>query len=52
MSKKTHVKFKLQGDMIALGFQAFKQVLPAITKYKVKTENNQFILGKWHNAKK
>jgi hypothetical protein len=52
MKRKQHIKFKLQADMIQTGFQAFKEVLPAITKYKLKTKTNEFILGKWHNAKK
>ena len=44
--------FKLQGDVIALSFAAFKDVLPALTKYtKIKTKHNEVILGKWQKKK-
>jgi len=39
--------FKLFGELIAVGFSAFKDVLPLITKYKDKTNYNEIILGKW-----
>jgi len=41
------IEFKLMGDVIAVGFSAFKDVLPLITKYKDKTDFNEIILGKW-----
>ena len=45
--------FKIQADVIALSFAAFKDVLPAITKYtKVKTKHNDVILGKWQKKRK
>jgi|TARA_R100001440_G_scaffold2172_2_gene6537 hypothetical protein len=39
--------FKLFGELIVVGFSAFKDVLPLITKYKDKTNYNEIILGKW-----
>jgi hypothetical protein len=45
------IEFKLMGDVIAVGFSAFKDVLPLITKYKDKTDYNEIILGKWHKKK-
>jgi hypothetical protein len=45
------IEFKLMGDVIAVGFSAFKDVLPLITKYKDKTDFNEIILGKWHKKK-
>jgi hypothetical protein len=41
------IELKLMGDVIAVGFSAFKDVLPMITKYKDKTDFNEIILGKW-----
>ena len=41
------IELKLMGDVIAVGFSAFKDVLPMITKYKDKTDYNEIILGKW-----
>ena len=46
------IEFKLMGDVIAVGFSAFKDVLPLITKYKDKTDYNEIILGKWQYKKK
>ena len=46
------LKFKLLGDVITVGFSAFKDVLPLITKYKDKTNTNEIILGKWQHKKK
>ena len=43
--------FKLKGDMLAVAYGAFKDVLPAITRYKTKTSNNEVILGKWAGKK-
>jgi len=46
--KKLTTAVKLQGDIINIAFGALKDTLPAITSYnKVKTDNNQMILGKW-----
>jgi len=45
------IEFKLMGDVIAVGFSVFKDVLPLITKYKDKTDYNEIILGKWHKKK-
>ena len=46
--KKLSIGIKVRGDMIAVAFSALKEVLPTIAKYdKVKTENNDVILGKW-----
>ena len=45
------IEFKLMGDVIAVGFSAFKDVLPLITKYKDRTDFNEIILGKWHKKK-
>ena len=45
------IEFKLMGNVIAVGFSAFKDVLPLITKYKDKTDYNEIILGKWHKKK-
>jgi hypothetical protein len=46
------IEIKLMGDVIAVGFSAFKDVLPLITKYKDKTDFNEIILGKWQTKKK
>lgn len=46
------IELKLMGDVIAVGFSAFKDVLPLITKYKDKTDFNEIILGKWQTKKK
>jgi len=46
------IELKLMGDVIAVGFSAFKDVLPMITKYKDKTNYNEIILGKWQIKKK
>ncbi len=46
------IELKLMGDVIAVGFSAFKDVLPLITKYKDKTDYNEIILGKWQTKKK
>ena len=46
------IEFKLMGDVIAVGFSAFKDVLPLITKYKDRTDFNEIILGKWQTKKK
>jgi hypothetical protein len=43
--------FKLKGDMLNLAYCTLKDVLPAITRYKLKTENNSIILGKWQKKK-
>jgi|TARA_A200000159_G_C7090645_1_gene242418 hypothetical protein len=45
------IEFKLMGEIIAVGFSAFKDVLPLITRYKDKTDFNEIILGKWHKTK-
>ena len=45
------IEFKLMGDVIAVGFSAFKDVLPLIIKYKDKTNYNEIILGKCHKKK-
>ena len=45
------IEFKLMGEIIAVGFSAFKDVLPLITRYKDKTNYNEIILGKWHKKK-
>ncbi len=50
MDKATEIK--LMGDVIKVGFSAFKDVLPLITKYKDKTDFNEIILGKWQIKKK
>ena len=46
------IEIKLMGDVIAVGFSAFKDVLPLITKYKDRTDFNEIILGKWQTKKK
>ena len=46
------IEFKLKGDVMLIGFSAFKDVLPFITKYKDKTNTNDIILGKWQLKKK
>ncbi len=46
------IEIKLMGDVITVGFSAFKDVLPLITKYKDKTDFNEIILGKWQTKKK
>ena len=52
MDNKTLIgSFKLKGDMHNLAFAALKDVLPAITRYKTKTKNNEVILGKWQEKK-
>tara|TARA_Y100000114_G_C11731976_1_gene314110 strand:- start:196 stop:357 length:162 start_codon:yes stop_codon:yes gene_type:complete len=43
--------YKLKGDMLNLAFATLKDILPAITRYKTKTENNSIILGKWQKKK-
>ena len=45
-------EFKLMGDVIKVGFSAFKDVLPLITKFKDKKDYNEIILGKWQIKKK
>mgnify|MGYP003140607754 CR=1 FL=1 len=46
------IQLKLQGDVINVAFGALKDTLPAITSYnKVKTDNNQIILGKWQTKR-
>jgi hypothetical protein len=46
--KKLSTGIKLRGDMIAVAFASLKEVLPSIARYnKVKTDNNDIILGKW-----
>ena len=45
------IELKLMGDVIVVGFSAFKDVLPLITKYKDKTNYNEIILGKCHKKK-
>ena len=45
------IELKLMGDVIVVGFSAFKDVLPLITKYKDKTDYNEIILGKCHKKK-
>tara|TARA_Y100001972_G_C7658939_1_gene332082 strand:+ start:3263 stop:3427 length:165 start_codon:yes stop_codon:yes gene_type:complete len=46
------IALKLQGDMINFAFTSLKETLPAITSYKkVKTNNNQLILGKWQTKR-
>lgn len=47
MDKKIATGYKLRGDMILVAFSALKDVLPAITRYKLKTKNNEIVLGKW-----
>ncbi len=42
MDKATEIK--LMGDVIKVGFSAFKDVLPLITKYKDKTDFKDIIL--------
>lgn len=42
------IAFKLQGDVIALGFAGLKDSLPLITKNK---KGNPIIKGKWHKKK-
>jgi len=44
--------YKLKGEMISLAYASLKDVLPAITRYKVKTNSNDIILGKWQKRKK
>ena len=46
------IEIKLMGDVMKIGFSAFKDVLPLITKYKNKTDFNEIILGKWQIKKK
>ena len=46
------IEIKLMGDVMKVGFSAFKDVLPLITKYKDKTHFNEIILGKWQTKKK
>ena len=45
-------EFKIIGNIVSIGFSAFKDVLPLITKYKDKTNTNDIILGKWQSKKK
>ena len=53
MKKSTlTTKYKLKGDMLKIAFATLKDVLPAITRYKIKTENNEVILGKWQKSKR
>lgn len=47
--KETHITFKLQGDVIAMGFAGLKDTLPLLTKYK---KGNAIITGKWQTKKK
>ena len=51
MVKKTSDKFKMYGDMLNVSFASFKDVLSLVTKYNVKTKNNNIILGKWLKKK-
>lgn len=48
MNKETHITFKLQGDVIAMGFAGLKDTLPLLTKYK---KGNAIVLGKWQTTK-
>ena len=50
--KKTHTNYKLHKELISVGFKAFKDVLPAITTYTLKTDNNPVIIGKWQKSRR
>tara|TARA_R100000734_G_C3314648_1_gene106294 strand:- start:451 stop:612 length:162 start_codon:yes stop_codon:yes gene_type:complete len=43
--------YRLKGDMINVCFATLKDVLPALTRFKNKTENNNIILGEWRKNK-
>ena len=49
---KTHTNYKLHKELISVGFKAFKDVLPALTTYTLKTDNNAVIIGKWHKSRR
>lgn len=46
-----HNQFSLVGMAIGVGFQNLKAILPYISAFKIKTPNNDIILGKWHKKK-
>ena len=51
-NKKLSTGIKVRGDMISVAFSSLKDVLPSITRYnKIKTENNDIILGKCQTRK-
>ena len=43
---------RLLGANLEVSTKVMKQVLPLLPKIKMKTKNNDIILGKWHKAKK
>ena len=43
---------KLQGDLHNVAYVSLQEVLPAITNYNIKTNNNSIIRGKWHKKKR
>ena len=42
---------KLVGANLDVSFRVAKQILPLLPKIKMKTNNNDIILGKWHKKK-
>ncbi len=42
---------KLVGANLEVSTKVMKQVLPLLPKIKMKTKNNDIILGKWHKRK-
>jgi len=46
-----HNQFNLVGVAISVGFQSLKSILPYISAFKIKTPNNDIILGKWHKKR-
>lgn len=43
---------KLVGANLDVSLRVMKQTLPLLSQIKMKTNNNDIILGKWHKAKK
>ncbi len=42
---------KLVGANLDVSLRVMKQTLPLLPKIKMKTNNNDIILGKWHKKK-
>ena len=46
------LELRLVGASLVTSAVVMKNVLPLLSQVKMKTKNNDIILGKWHKAKR